>query len=67
MRKLPKEEVPKNRSDGSKFRARQIMYQLPYQDFNSKYAKFLKEDSKHSSEELKRVRINDALGVGKLF
>lgn len=64
MRKLSKDEVPKARTDGAKFRARQIVYQLPRQDFNGKHAKFLKEDSQYQFGELRSVCVEEAAGVG---
>ena len=63
MRKLPKPEIPKVGSVGSKYRARQILYQLPQQDFNIKYAKF--STAIPSFSELARVRVSDSLGIGK--
>ncbi|XP_065667450.1 testin isoform X2 [Hydra vulgaris] len=64
MRKIPKSKVPKTDSEGARYRARQIFYQLPKQDYNRKYANFLKEDAKPSFDELSKFRLKSALGIG---
>ena len=67
MRKIPKSEVPKIDSEGARYRARQVFYQLPKQDFNSKYANFLKEDAKISFYGVGKFRLKSALGIGNFF
>ena len=65
MDQLPPEKVPKNRSEGGKYRARQLFYQLPRQDFSTKYAKFLQEEAKQSFLDLNQERIENSVGIGE--
>lgn len=65
MDQLPPEKVPKKRSEGAKYRARQLFYQLPRQDFSTKYAKFLKEEAKESYFDLNEDRNRSILGIGE--
>ena len=65
MDQLPPEKIPKKRSDGGKYRARQLFYQLPRQDFSTKYAKFLKEEAKESFFDMNEDRNGSALGIGE--
>lgn len=64
MDQLPAEKVPKTRKDGAKYRARQLFYQLPRQDFSTKYAKFLKEEAKQSFFDLSQERTENVVGIG---
>ena len=64
MEQLPVEKVPKTRKDGAKYRARQLFYQLPRQDFSTKYAKFLKEEAKQSFFDLSQERVENVVGIG---
>ena len=67
MRKFQSDQVPKLDSKGANHRARQLVYQIPKQDFNTKYAQFLEDaKSQKSFDELRRRMIRDAIGVGKL-
>lgn len=65
MDQLPIEKVPKNYSEGAKYRARQLFYQLPRQDFSTKYAKFLHQEAKQSFTDMNEERNETALGIGK--
>lgn len=63
MDQLPPEKIPKKRSEGGKYRARQLFYQLPRQDFSTKYAKFLKEEAKESFFDMNEDRNGNAQGI----
>ena len=65
MDQLPAEKVPKQRTEGAKYRARQLFYQLPRQDFSTKYSKFLKEEEKQSFIDMNNEKVEDALGIGQ--
>lgn len=67
MEQLPVEKVPKIRSEGGKYRARQLFYQLPRQDFSTKYAKFLHEDAKQSFLDLNEERREYVIGIGRFY
>lgn len=64
MRNFSKENIPKVNTEGANFRARQLMHQLPLQDYHSAAANFLTESSKNSFEDLAKKRVKKALGVG---
>ena len=68
MRSLPLEKVPRKRSTGGDDRARQLVYQLPKQDYNIKYANFVTDEKSHKSfSDMKRRLVRDSLGVGKMI
>lgn len=65
MKKFPVEKIPKSDTEGANYRARQIIFQLPKQDFNIQYANFLNDNkSKTSFDELKKRQFKDAIGIG---
>ncbi|XP_066920228.1 testin-like [Clytia hemisphaerica] len=68
MRSLPLEKVPKKHSTGGDERARQLVYQLPKQDYNIKYANSVTDEKSHKSfNDMKRRLVRDSLGVGSII
>ena len=68
MNKFQKQNIPKVGSLGADQRARQLVYQIPKQDFNAKHALFLTDIKSQSSfEEMKKRIMNDSIGIGKYF
>ena len=65
MHMLPEDKVPKLNSRGARYRAKQLVYQMPLQDFSSKHCRKLPLDQKMAMEDVTSKRIESALGVGK--
>lgn len=65
MSKLPHGKVPKLDSQGSRYRVKQLVYQMPLQDFSSKHCRKLTLDQKMAMDDMCTKRIEKALGVGK--
>ena len=65
MSKLPYGKVPKLDSQGSRYRVKQLVYQMPLQDFSSKHCRKLTLDQKMAMDDMCTKRIEKALGVGK--
>ena len=65
MSKLPNGKVPKLDSQGSRYRVKQLVYQMPLQDFSSKHCRKLTLDQKMAMDDMCTKRIEKALGVGK--
>ncbi|XP_073252671.1 testin-like isoform X2 [Porites lutea] len=64
MSKLPHGKVPKLDSQGSRYRVKQLVYQMPLQDFSSKHCRKLTLDQKMAMDDMCTKRIEKALGVG---
>ncbi len=64
MEQLPLEKTPGKSGEGAKYRARQLFYQLPRQDFSPKYAKFMKDEAKPSFLALSEERSESVIGIG---
>ena len=67
MEQIPVERTPKKGTEGARYRARQLFFQLPRQDYSPKYAKFLKEEAKPSFFDLCKDRSETAVGIGMLL
>ena len=67
MNQLPVHKVPRLGSDGARYRARQLLFQLPKQDFSPKYAKFLRDEALPSFHDLSKERQEDAVGIGEII
>lgn len=65
MSKIPHGKVPKLDSQGSRYRVKQLVYQMPLQDFSSKHCRKLTLDQKMAMDDMCTKRIEKALGVGK--
>lgn len=65
MSKLPNGKVPKLDSQGSRYRVKQLVYQMPLQDFSSKHCRKLTLDQKMAMDDMCTKRIEKALGVGE--
>jgi len=66
MKTFPDQNTLKIDSVGADQRARQLVYQIPKQDFNANYGLFLSDaESLSSFEEMKRRMMRDSIGVGK--
>ena len=64
MLKLPQDKVPKVNSSGAAYRTRQLIYQMPLQDFSSKHCRKLPPDQELAMDDVSNKRVEKALGVG---
>ena len=65
MSKLPESKVPKLDSKGARYRLKQLVYQMPLQDFSTKHCRKLALDQKMAMDDMCAKRTEKALGVGK--
>ncbi|KAG1667300.1 Protein prickle [Nymphon striatum] len=64
MQQLPNHKIPRLGSQGEKYRDRQLMLQLPKQDFALAYCKFLEKSNYQSYEDFVNARDDIALDIG---
>jgi len=64
MSHFEKNKISKINSVGSKYRSKQLYYQLPPYDFNKEATKHLSENAIGSFQQFSVKRIEDALGIG---
>ena len=65
MSRLPKDKVPRLDSKGAIYRLKELVYQMPLQDFSSKHCRKLPREQKMVMDDMCIARINKALGVGE--
>ncbi|XP_044177392.1 four and a half LIM domains protein 2-like isoform X2 [Acropora millepora] len=64
MSRLPKDKIPRLDSQGAMYRLKELVYQMPLQDFSSKHCRKLPLEQKMVMDDMCITRINKALGVG---
>lgn len=65
MSNLTEDKVPKLDSNGSRYRLKQLVYQMPLQDFSPKHCRKLALDQKMAMDDMCVKRTEKALGIGK--
>lgn len=65
MSRLPKDKIPRLDSQGAMYRLKELVYQMPLQDFSSKHCRKLPLEQKMVMDDMCITRINKALGVGE--
>ena len=65
MSRLPEDKTPKLDSNGARYRLKELVYQMPLQDFSTKHCRKLSLEQKMVMDDLCAVRVDKALGVGK--
>ncbi|XP_068701893.1 testin-like [Montipora foliosa] len=64
MSRLPEDKTPKLDSNGARYRLKELIYQMPLQDFSTKHCRKLSLEQKMVMDDLCAVRVDKALGVG---
>ena len=67
MSKLPDGKVPQLDSKAGRHWKKQLVYQMPLQDFSTKQCRKLALDQKMAMDDMCLKRTEKALGVGKIF